>query len=635
MSEENKNVNPQNPNQNPNPNPVQPPPPPPQQQQQYTQQQYAQQQTRYQYNYGQVQYAPYVPVTRKQHQDYESILSTMRTPKSFILLIFAFVFGVLFSDLLLRGGSGGIAVPVVTALFYIMTAWYFTGVGSRPMSKGAYALMLPIFLVAICVFVYDNRSTNIFNIILLGVLIPVQLTAMSGSSLSELFSASQILDSIVSWLGTNFYYFDMPSRSIGNAFGKENKGVAKTIFKVLLGIAFATPLASVFIMLFADADKIFGDAVARIIEKIDIDFGALIFDVVFGAAVAYFLVAVFISVKGKKPREQKNYMPKGVFDSLFIVPFLAVICAIHVLFIVVQFKYLFFGNNAQHLPGDINPAIYARNGFFQLATSSVLVFFVLIAILLLTKRRDDKFPMGVRIMTALFIVCNLAVSASAIKRMMLYIDTFDLTVMRLNISWFIVLLALFMIAILVRLFISKVKLPVAFGSSVIVMILILNVLNAGNLVAKVNVDRYLRDAALPESERSSIVEVDTYYLSRLGPAASAHTARLLDSEHVSDKLKADAKYALEYQRARLLSKSSWRNFRINDIIANNIYEKYGVKKMAFSYYGLVEYEENNKYDAFGYDHEGYDRDGYDRGGYDRDGEYKYTSSGYYNDEYHG
>ena len=118
-------------------------------------------------------------------------------------------------------------------------------------------------------------------------------------------------------------------------------------------------------------------------------------------------------------------------------------------------------------------------------------FVIIIAATLFIKRKEDKSPLALKIITVLFAASTLVLVSTAIAKMVMYIENYGLTRKRVLSSVFMVALALVFILITVKQFALKFKVvPI---SAIVCMVLFaaLALSNINNIIVGYNVDRYL------------------------------------------------------------------------------------------------------------------------------------------------
>ena len=202
-----------------------------------------------------------------------------------------------------------------------------------------------------------------------------------------------------------------------------------------LGGAIAFPLLVVFGGLFASADSVFRDGVARLVN---VDFGAVMshtftVGVLAALAAGYFRGAL---VRRALPT------PLGTTRlSLGVVPVVTALLLVDLLFlafVVIQVRYLFGGAQV----AGLTYAEYARRGFFELVTVSALVLPVLLASDWLLRNEPHAHQRVFRIVAGVLLGLLGIVIASALRRMSLYVTAYGLSEIRLYSTAFMLYLAL-------------------------------------------------------------------------------------------------------------------------------------------------------------------------------------------------
>ena len=106
---------------------------------------------------------------------------------------------------------------------------------------------------------------------------------------------------------------------------------------------------------------------------------------------------------------------------------LAALDLLFLLFVIVQFRYLFGGDALVQVTPDLTYAEYARRGFFELVFAVFLVVPVLLAADWLLARRQRRDDLVFRALAGVQIGLVLAITASALHRLRLYHASYGLT----------------------------------------------------------------------------------------------------------------------------------------------------------------------------------------------------------------
>ena len=234
---------------------------------------------------------------------------------------------------------------------------------------------------------------------------------------------------------------------------------------------------------------------------------------------------------------------------------------LYVVFFISQWKYYVSGFTGV-LPKEFSYAQYAREGFFQLCTVSVINLIILIVIALFLKRKENKPSILLKVLSVVFSVFTLVLISTAVAKMVMYINCYGLTPKRVYSSWFMLVLAIVFILIIIKQFVKKLKLVALSLSVLVLMFTALSVSGVDTFIAQYNVDRYLD---------GSLATVDVEALEQLGDAAVVSMVKVYDVllpmpyDEMSDTEKQlffDLRDSLKYKGTELKDK---KDFGENDI----------------------------------------------------------------------
>jgi hypothetical protein len=127
------------------------------------------------------------------------------------------------------------------------------------------------------------------------------------------------------------------------------------------------------------------------------------------------------------------------------------ICLLYVLFFISQANY-FLSAFMNRLPEDYSYAEYARRGFFELFAIELINAAVILAINFFSKKSGEEKPRALRFYTVMISVFTILITATAISKMVLYIQNYGLTQLRVYTTWFMVLTALMFVYVIIRQF---------------------------------------------------------------------------------------------------------------------------------------------------------------------------------------
>lgn len=409
--------------------------------------------------------------------------------------------------------------------------------------------------------------------------------ALTGNTAEKGFSDLWAADFVKAAFIMPFYSFAQIFRA---AFSGKAQKSGAFVLKLLLGIALTVvPTAVVLVLLSYDSDFI---ALLRHVFDFTLwDVFSHIGSILFGIPIAMYIFGLFISSIDKKctgilTAEQC----RSASRSLKIAPGITVLAAvlpilgIYLLFFISQWKYFVSGFSGK-LPENFSYAQYAREGFFQLCTVSVINFVIIALIGLFMRRKEkDKPAVLLRVLSIVFSVFTLVLISTAAAKMILYINCFGLTSKRIYASWLMAVLALLFILIIVKQFACRLKLLAASAAVCVVCFAGLALSGTDSLIAQYNVDRYLD---------GTLETVDIGVMESLGDAAVPQMVRLvkaLDEKYGTDiaafdfkKQKEDVLYydlATSLYKAAKKQDNSFFGFTVPRMRAKAELEKAGIIK---------------------------------------------------------
>lgn len=308
--------------------------------------------------------------------------------------------------------------------------------------KGSGFYMVSMMLLAVSTFCTDDSriiSMNKWGIFLLMLsLLLNQFYDTSGWQLGKYVS------SITTLLFCSLGKLDRPFRD-GNDYRKNFvKGKGSKVFYAVIGVLAALPLFAVIFLLLFSADAVFRQMSRQLFE--DIDLGS-IFQIVGMIACMFFAVyGILAFLCEKSIREEVKDRRQG--EPVLAITVTGMLTMLYLVFSVIQIVYLFLGQ--MQLPEGYTYAKYAREGFFQLLAVSVLN--LIIVLVTLTYFRESKVLKAVLTVMSL---CTFIMIASSALRMIIYIQYYYLTFLRIFVLWSLALLTLLFAGVIVSIFRKK------------------------------------------------------------------------------------------------------------------------------------------------------------------------------------
>lgn len=324
------------------------------------------------------------------------------------------------------------------------------------------------------------------------------------------------------------------------AWMEEHKGKRNTqVFYVLAGAGISVPLITLVVLMLASADVIFRksvDVVFRMVSGWDI-----FCCILWSAAIFFFSYGMTSLLEERGLNEKVKDHRTG--QPIIAVSATAVIALIYLYFCAIQVVYLFAGYGT--LPEGYTYAQYARQGFFQLLF--ICLMNLVLVLIGLGFFRESRALKGILLVISL---CTFVMIASSAYRMLLYIDAYQLTFLRIFVLWALLVIALLMAGIVGRIW--KDTFPLfRYGLAVITCCyLVLSFGQPDYWIARYNISAYAKQ----EKQEGEIADreyaVDTWYLRNL----SADAASVIMTEE-----------SIERYRAYEAEREKWMNGEVKDL----------------------------------------------------------------------
>lgn len=222
----------------------------------------------------------------------------------------------------------------------------------------------------------------------------------------------------------------------------------KNFNAVLIGLAITVPLLVVIIPLLASADAVFENMLSSIFKDIDIPEYLFHAFMMAATAIVGFWCAYTIITSMTRQEIKIKVRGEGEANPVIAITFTSIIGLIYILFCAIQLLYLFSGKMA--LPEGYTYAEYAHEGFYQLLAVCILNI-VMVSIC-------QAFFKSSKVLKALLTIiaaCTYIMIASSAYRMIMYIDVYHLTFLRLFVLWFLAVLCFWLSFLIISMYVRK------------------------------------------------------------------------------------------------------------------------------------------------------------------------------------
>ncbi len=427
------------------------------------------------------------------------------------------------------GFNLGFAIAVTVSI--LCSAVYLLLSGSRPTAYSLALLVLSI-VIAASFARSDDGFVKFVMVCFLLVSVNLGLCLLAGKNRRDPGSAGTLSDAGHTLFTLGFGEMGSAGNGLKGALKKSGTVGQKTI-AVLSGLGIAIPVLLIIVPLLVRADAAF-EAVLNQLPKFS--FPELVVTVLLGAGATCVLYTRGAALRhceksGAWRREQKKLAP------LTVNTILGAVGVVYSVYLVSQLAY-FTGGLAGILPDGYTFAEYARRGFFEMAVLCAVNLSIIIFSLWVVKRKE-KTPLSTRLFCLFIGVMTLFFVVTASAKMIMYIDSYGLTRLRLLTQIIMIYMGIVTVLVSVRLFVPKLPYMKAIILAALIIGAVVSWADVDTQVARYNVDAYLS---------GRMDTVDVHYLNRLGDGAVPQLARLAKEAGNADVAET-AKTALENRYA--------------------------------------------------------------------------------------
>ena len=303
--------------------------------------------------------------------------------------------------------------------------------------------------------------------------------------------------------------------SVKTLFSNRN-GNKRAIGKVLIGLACAVPVLLVVVPLLVSSD----DAFRGMMNNIFRDTRNSIFKVILGLGISTFVISYGLSLKTGRVAKLKDKQHAGI-ENIYIISFLSAIALCYCLYLFSQLAYFFSAFKGFLPDGEITYAQYARKGFFEMCVIAVINLVLVLVALLIARKKDGKVNCAVKALATFIGAFTMVIIATAISKMVLYIDAYGMTVLRVTTSAFMVFLCVLFICIILRIYMANINIVKVALLTAGCIVLALGTVNVNAICARYNYESY-------QSGKLDTIDVDALY--DLGEEGIPYVVKLASGE---------------------------------------------------------------------------------------------------------
>lgn len=396
-------------------------------------------------------------------------------PANRILLLGAGL-GILADQLIGTTGPVGAGFLVWTVLFALSLGWL--GSISRGGISASTTAWSAIAVIAATLMLFRNVPIILLSLLLvMTTCMAMILLHMGSRSLLETELAEHIKALVMvplqGWFGA---WPLLATIDVGAGLRKPG------LWSGLRGALLALPLLLIFVGLFSSADASFDRLVGGLFNL----FAAETFrHLTLSLILAWLSIGLLASVRGNHYFVATRRLVPLKLETVDTAVLMGSLVALFLVFVYLQLGYLFGGRETIESTSGLTLALYARRGFFELLAVAGLTLLVLIVLAGSGCNKRVFRPLA-----AVLAGCVLIIQASAVQRLMLYIEEFGLTIDRLTALAVLVWIASGILLFTGTLLRGRIK---AFAAGMtcsgIAAAFVLALINPGALVTRVNITR--------------------------------------------------------------------------------------------------------------------------------------------------
>lgn len=421
------------------------------------------------------------------------------------------VCGLLLSNVVLYGGFHlGFALAIM--LWIGLSAGYLLRCGCK-LDGYSGALLILSFIIAAGFARSDDGFVKLVMLGFLFVSVNLGLCLLAGQNRENPNGISSLLDVPESFVTFGLGKLTPAGKGVFCALKNGSAPVRKG-GAVALGLVVAVPVLAILVSLLVSADAAFDGLVAMLPR---FELGELIGTVIIGVPVACvgYSRGVGLWHEGKTEAAQRKY---PVVSPLTVNTVLVAVCVVYLAYLFSQLAY-FVGGFSGMLPEGFTMAEYARRGFFEMACLCA----VNLAVMALAVGLSGKNVSLVTKLLCLFIgAVTVFLVATASGKMLMYIDGYGLTRLRVLTEVIMVFLGFSTVVVCVWLFRAK----LAYMKWILIGALVI-----GATVFWVDVDAVVANYNVSAYQSGRLETIDMDHLGELGDGAVPYIARLTEDSN--------------------------------------------------------------------------------------------------------
>lgn len=415
------------------------------------------------------------------------------TRRDMVFALLLVVFSILCADFYFWGGAGP-AAGVATVCLLLTGAVYLWRSRKAVTAYGCFCCAVCLACALSLVFNDSFKFLSVLTMILcaaLAVLEFMQLRSHTDGSFRSIGDVCYVVFALT------FGRLADGGYALFHKEGEDGSPERRKTGSVFLGLVIAVPVLFIIVPLLVLSDAAFESMVNLLdFEHLSEFIGAA----VLGLGLFLLLFGQLFSLPRCEREPAERSERRGV-EPIVIVTFLSAVALVYVLYLFSQLAY-FFSAFRGLLPESYSVAEYARRGFFEMSLLCAINLLIIFLSHLLCRKREEKAPLAVRLLCLFLCVFSLILAATSLSKIILYVDSFGMTRLRILTSIFTVLLIVIFLAVIFRLFCKKTPYMKITLIAASLLLLVTAYANVDRVIAAYNVGAY-------QSGKLSSIDMDT------------------------------------------------------------------------------------------------------------------------------
>lgn len=443
-----------------------------------------------------------------------------------VFAILSFIFGFLFIKwIVFPWESIGHEGTILVIVFSAMSAIYLRLKGLS-LKKTHVASLVGIDLMSTSYLLFANDTVKTFVTLFIILAFAYWFYTACGNRREEKIGDMLPIELFASLLIIPFNSFGRIFTATKN--GVRSSSVAKKIGMILVGILIAVIPTAIVTALLLSADGAFCKLVDNLFSDAFINIPKNIWHFILGIPVAMYIFGMIYTNSERRVEEyasrEKTELALGkarIAPATIVCAAITPIIIVYLLFFFSQTGY-FLSAFSGIRPEGITYAEYARRGFFELCAVSIINLVIILLALFLSKKESKKSSCAVRGYVVTLSVFTLILISIAISKMLMYIDAYGLTRLRVYSSCFMISLLLLFVFIIIRQVAPKFNLCRNFAIVAVVMFAVFVFADVDAVIAKYNVHSY-------QTGKLKFIDIDAMY--ELSDSAVKYVVPLMEDEN--------------------------------------------------------------------------------------------------------